>query len=142
MIKGNRQARAELEGLIHLGRRIDAATEEVKRLSSHIGSIQSSVASVRVSGTKRHDIGDGVAALLDLRAELDADIDMWIAERRRIVRRIYAIEPKEYSALLYYYYVLVMPLYQVAARMGYSYIWARIRHGEALAAYQERYFGK
>lgn len=134
------EARKELEGLAHLDREIDAATEEVERLSSRIGSIQSSGTSVRVSGTKSHDIGDGVAALLDLRAELDANIDMWIAERRRIVRRIRAIEPKEYSSLLYYHYVLTMPLYQVAEKMGYSYIWARIRHGEALAAYQERFF--
>lgn len=134
------EARRELMGLGCLDRRIDAATEEIKRLTARIGSIQASGTSQPVSGTKCHDIGDGVAALLDLRAELDADIDAWIVERQRIARRIHAIAPSEYSALLYYHYVLNLPLYQVAEKMGYSYIWARIRHGEALAAYQERYF--
>lgn len=135
-----REARAELESLAHLDRRIDIRTEEIKRLTARMRSLQACGTSEPVSGTKCHDLSDSVAALLDLRAELDADIDKWIEERQRIVRRIYAVQPPEYASLLYYHYVLTMPLYQVAEKMGYSYIWARIRHGEALAAYQERYF--
>lgn len=138
-----KDAKRELKSLELLDKKIDSAIEDIRRIEDKLLSLRSSLGqSERVSGGDPSDFTDGVAKVTDLQRQLKNDIDLWISERERIVTRIHSIEPEELGQVLYKRYVLNMPLYMVADRMGYSYIWCRIHHGEALAAYQEMFFPK
>lgn len=141
MIKGNRQARAELEGLREMNARIDALIMEKEKLAARVTSLARPL-SEPVSGTRRSDIANAVAKLADMDKEIDKTIDEYSERKKRILIRINAISDVRYRTLLFLYYVNTVPLrlHQVAKMMHYQYSTIKDMHVCALDAYQQKYF--
>lgn len=141
MIKDNRQARAELEGLRELNMRIDALIEEKRKLAARVTGLARPL-SEPVSGTRHSDIANATAKLMDMDTEIDKAIDEYSDRKKRILIRINAIDDIRYRTLLFLYYVNTVPLRlrQVAKIMHYQYSTIKDMHTCALAAYQQKYF--
>ncbi|MBB6478238.1 hypothetical protein HNR45_001308 [Negativicoccus succinicivorans] len=141
MIKGNRQARAELEGLRELNARIDALIMDKEKLAARATSLARPF-SEPVSGTRQSDIANAAAKLADMDAEIDRTIDEYSGRKKRILIRINAITDIRYRTLLFLYYANTVPLrlHQVARIMHYQYSTIKYMHGCALDEYQQKYF--
>ena len=143
MIKGNRQARAELEGLREMNARIDALIMEKEKLAARVTSLARPL-SEPVSGTRQSDIANAAAKLVNMGREIDRTIDEYNERKKRIVIRINAIKDVRYKSLLFLYYANTVPLrlHEVAKIMHYQYSTVKGLHGCALDAYQKKYFGR
>nr|DAL40444.1 MAG TPA_asm: Protein of unknown function (DUF1492) [Caudoviricetes sp.] len=141
MIKDNRQARAELEGLRELNVRIDALITEKEKLAARVTSLARPL-SEPVSGTRHSDIANAAAKLADMDKEIDKTIDEYSERKKRILIRINAISDVRYRTLLFLYYANTVPLrlHEVAKIMHYQYSTIKVMHGYALDAYQRKYF--
>lgn len=103
MINGNRQARAELEGLREMNARIDALIMEKEKLTARVTSLVRPL-SEPVSGTRQSDIANAAAKLVDMGREIDRTIDEYSERKKRILIRINAIKDVRYKSLLFLYY--------------------------------------
>ena len=141
MIKGNRQARAELEGLRELNIRIDALIEEKEELAERVTSLARPL-SEPVSGTRRSDIANAAAKLADMGREIDRTIDEYYERKDRILAKINALSDDRYRLLLIWYYVHTerLTLEEVADKMSYRHQYVRRLHVLALDAYQKKHF--
>lgn len=141
MIKGNRQARAELEGLREMNARIDALIMEKEKLAARATSLARPL-SEPVSGTRRSDIANAAAKLADMGREINRTIDEYYERKERILTRINALSDVRYRLLLRWYYVHTkrLTLEEIADKMGYHHQSLRRLHVLALDAYQKKYF--
>ena len=141
MIKDNRQARAELEGLRELNVRIDALITEKEKLAARVTSLARPL-SEPVSGTRHSDIANAAVKLADMDKEIDKAIDDYSERKKRILIRINAISDIRYRTLLFLYYANTVPLklHEVAKIMHYQHSTIKDMHGYALDAYQRKYF--
>lgn len=138
---GNDQARAELEKLRELNMRIDALITEKEKLAARVTGLARPL-SEPVSGTRRSDIANAAAKLVDMDTEIDNTIDEYSERKKRILARINAISDIRYRTLLFLYYANTVPLrlHEVAKIMHYQYSTIKYMHGCALDTYQEKYF--
>lgn len=141
MIKGNRQARAELEGLREMNARIDALIMEKEKLAARVTSLARPL-SEPVSGTRQSDIANAAAKLVDMGREIDSTIDEYYERKDRILAKINALSDVRYRLLLSWYYVHTerLTLEEVADKMGYHHQSLRRLHVLALDAYQKKHF--
>lgn len=141
MINGNRQARAELEGLRELNARIDALIMDKEKLAARATSLARPF-SEPVSGTRQSDIANAAAKLVDMGREIDRTIDDYYERKDRILEKINALSDARYRLLLSWYYVQTerLTLEEVADKMGYHHQSLRRLHGLALDAYQKKHF--
>ena len=141
MIKGNRQARAELEGLRELNARIDALIMDKEKLAARATSLARPF-SEPVSGTRQSDIANAAAKLVDMGREIDRTIDDYYERKDRILAKINALSDDRYRLLLIWYYVNTerLTLEEVADKMGYHHQSLRRLHVLALDAYQKKHF--
>lgn len=143
MINGNRQARAELEGLREMNARIDALIMEKEKLAARVTSLARPL-SEPVSGTRHSDIANAAVKLADMDKEIDKAIDEYSERKKRILIRINAITDIRYRTVLFLYYANTVPLrlHEVSRIMHYQYSTVKGLHGCALDAYQKKYFGR
>lgn len=141
MIKGNRQARAELEGLREMNARIDALIMEKEKLAARVTSLARPL-SEPVSGTRQSDIANAAAKLVDMGREIDSTIDEYYERKDRILAKINALSDVRYRLLLTWYYVHTerLTLEEVADKMNYRHQYVRRLHVSALDAYQKKHF--
>lgn len=141
MIKGNRQARAELEGLREMNARIDALIMEKEKLAARVTSLARPL-SEPVSGTRQSDIANAAAKLVDMGREIDSTIDEYYERKDRILAKINALSDIRYRLLLTWYYVHTerLTLEEVADKMNYRHQYVRRLHVSALDAYQKKHF--
>lgn len=141
MINGNRQARAELEGLRELNARIDALIMDKEKLAARATSLARPF-SEPVSGTRQSDIANAAAKLVDMGREIDRTIDDYYERKDRILAKINALSDDRYRLLLIWYYVNTerLTLEEVADKMGYHHQSLRRLHVLALDAYQKKHF--
>lgn len=141
MIKGNRQARAELEKLRELNMRIDALIEEKGKLAARVTSLARPL-SEPVSGTRQSDIANAAAKLVDMGREIDRTIDDYYERKDQILEKINALSDARYRLLLSWYYVNTerLTLEKVADKMNYRHQYVRRLHVLALDAYQKKHF--
>ena len=141
MIKGNHQARAELEGLREMNARIDALIMDREKLAARVTSLARPF-SEPVSGTRQSDIANAAAKLVDMGREIDRTIDEYYERKDRILAKINALSDVRYRLLLSWYYVQTerLTLEEVADKMGYHHQSLRRLHVLALDAYQKKHF--
>ena len=141
MIKGNRQARAELEGLHEMNARIDALIMEKEKLAARVTSLARPL-SEPVSGTRQSDIANAAAKLVDMGREIDRTIDEYYERKDRILAKINALSDDRYRLLLIWYYLHTerLTLEEVADKMNYRHQYVRRLHVLALDAYQKKHF--
>lgn len=116
---------AELEQLRTLATSITAATDRE--------AVQTSGASDKV--------GNVVASIVDLQAEINALVDAYVDKRKEIIAQIDGIEKQQplYYAVLHGRYIQFKKLQDIADNEGYAPQYIREQHGKALAFFERTY---
>ena len=84
----------------------------------------------------RSSMADCVAKIVDLQAEINADIDALVDLKREILETIKGLENVEYQTILERRYLCFETWEKIAAEMGYDLRWLFRLHGKALDAVQ------
>ncbi len=84
----------------------------------------------------RSTMADCVAKIVDLQAEINADIDALVNQKREITRTIKALTDTEYQTILERRYLVFESWEKIAAGMGYDLRWLFRLHGKALEEVQ------
>ena len=117
---------------------INNKLEEKQRLRDLTLRITTSLKADMVSSSGNHDkIGDAVAKIVDLEAEIDQAIDAFVDKKREIRSLIDRITDADQLNVLYKRYIFFENLEQIAFEMGYSYRNICYIHGRALQAVTE-----
>lgn len=90
---------------------------------------------VQSSGSQQK-MADAIARYVDIEAEIDAAIDMYVDKKNHIISVIEQLPVTEYD-ILHKVYVQSIPLDEVAVMFCKSYSWATSKHGTALKAVQD-----
>lgn len=128
------------EYLCRIGRcddRINAMLAEVEGLYAMVTKITPTLKGDTVSGGGFHDkIGDAVAKIVDLKEEINREIDRYVDMKREAAAMLDKLENHLYYMILHRKYVQHESLEQIAADMHYTYRWVCILHGRALQEFQ------
>lgn len=90
---------------------------------------------VQSSGSQQK-MADAVVRYVDIEAEIDAAIDMYVDKKNHIISVIEQLPVTEYD-ILHKVYVQGIPLDEVAVAFNKSYSWVTSKHGRALKAVQD-----
>ena len=116
---------AELEQLRTLATSITAATDRE---------------AVQTSGVS-DKVGNVVASIVDLQAEINALVDAYVNKRKEIIAQLDGIEKQKplFYAILHGRYIQYQNLQEIAEKEGYTAQYMRKAHGEALAFFKTVY---
>lgn len=132
--------------LLRIGRcdeRINSMLEEVDNLYDMVTKITPTLKQDVVTGGGSQDkIGDAVSKIVDLKNEINRQIDYYIDLKRESAELLNKVDNHLYYIILHKRYVLGESLEQIAAEMNYTYRWVCILHGRALQAFAEVFSGK
>ena len=81
----------------------------------------------------------GSDEIIDLKSEIDKDIDRFYIERNKIINEIQGLEKSEYCDILYRRYVNYECFEEISLNMFLSYNRTIHIHGEALKAFESKY---
>ncbi len=76
--------------------------------------------------------------IIDLEAEINAEIDKFIGKKHLIINQIQGLQNADYIDLLYRRYVEYKSLEQIAVEMNFSYNYIKHMHGYALQDFKVR----
>ena len=81
-------------------------------------------------------LADAVAKIVDLKAEINRDIDRLVDKKREIAAKLEKVSDRRYYTVLSRRYLLFETFEKIACEMNYS--WRRVHdlHGQALEAFQ------
>ncbi len=80
-----------------------------------------------------------IGRIIDLEAEINAEIDKYIDEKHKIINQIQALKNSKYIEILYKHYVEFKKLEVVAVEMNFTYQYVVELHGYALKDFQTTY---
>lgn len=113
--------------------RINAMIEEIDGLYAMITKITPTLKQDIVTGGGSQDkIGEAVAKIVDLKEELNREIDRFVDMKREVAAMLDKLENHLFYIILHRRYMLHESLEQIAADMHYTYRWVCILHGRAL----------
>lgn len=118
---------------------ISTYQEEADMLMTRLTSTTQRIKEVNVISSQKNQFDDTIAKVLDLRNEINAQIDKYVdmkAEARRIVEKI---QPLKYQTVLIKYYFQNKTFEQTAVEMGKSYQWVCELHGRALQEFEKNW---
>jgi len=128
------------EYLCRIGRcdaKINAMLAEVDGLYSMVTKITPTLKSDVVTGGGNQDkIGGAVAKIVDLKDEINREVDRFVDMKRETAAMLDKLENHLYYVILHRKYVQFDSLEQIAADMHYTYRWVCILHGRALQEFQ------
>lgn len=117
---------------------IDGKLEQVAHLKAMTTKITTTLKQDVVSGSGNQDkIGDAIAKIVDLEAEISKDIDALVDKKREICRVIESVKDPDQMEVLQKRYLLHEPLEQIALEMHCTYRNVCYIHGRALQAVME-----
>jgi len=112
---------------------IDAKQREIDDLYALITRVTPVLKTDVVSGSGSQDkIGNAIAKITDLQAELNRDIDHFVDLKREAAAKLGKVTRAEYYEILHKRYFEYQSLEQIAVSMNYTYRWIRRLHGRAL----------
>lgn len=113
--------------------RINAMLGEVDHLYEMATKITPTLKADVVSGGGSHDkIGDAVAKIVQLKDEINQEVDRYVDMKREAAALLDKLENHLYYIILHRKYMQHESLEQIAADMHYTYRWVCILHGRAL----------
>lgn len=118
---------------------IDCKLEELKVLDSAVKRITPIMKDTGAGGASGNQdrMGDTVAAIMDLRAEINRDVDKLVDMKREAARLMKKLGRPEYFQVLHKRYVLYKSFEQIAADMHFTYRNVCYVHGRALQAFDK-----
>lgn len=82
-------------------------------------------------------LADAVARIVDLKAEINRDIDRLVDKKRDIAAKLGKLTDRRYYAVLFRRYLLFETFEKISCEMNYSWRHVCSLHGQALEAFQE-----
>ena len=79
-----------------------------------------------------------IGRIIDLEAEINAEIDRYVDEKHRIINEIQGLKNADYISLLYKRYVEFKKFEIIAVEMNYTYRYVLNMHGYALKDFEEQ----
>lgn len=127
-------AKAYLQKVELLDNLINSKIEEINRLKALSMKITANIKPDVVSnGNNNTDkLGDAVAIIVDLEAEINEAIDELVKQKREVSSVIEKVLDPNHAKLLCKRYLLYEPWEQIATEMGFTYRHITRMHGEAL----------
>ena len=110
---------------------------EIKALASGVRSPVMKADRVQVSPSDR--MLALVSKWIDKERDIDRLVDEYVDTKDRIVAEINGLDDARYIHILFKRYVELKTLTVISYEMGYEYTWTCALHGEALAAFDEKY---
>ena len=115
-----------------LDRQIDDKVSMLKSLYDCVTSVTSVMQDTPVKGSGAGDkIGNTVAKIVDLQAEVNADVDRYVDLKCEAMARINKLDPP-YSCILYKRYFEYKSWEQIAVELNFSFRHVTRMHGVAL----------
>lgn len=82
-------------------------------------------------------LADAVARIVDLKAEINRDIDRLVDKKRDIAAKLGKLTDRRYYAVLFRRYLLFETFEKISCEMNYSWRHVCSLHGQALEAFQK-----
>ncbi len=113
--------------------RIDTKLEDLHRLKEMATKITPVLKDDVVSGGGNQDkLGDAMAKIIDLEAEINRDVDRYVNAKQEISATLEKISDPDQLKVLHQRYVQYKTWEQIAYDTGFSYRWICTLHGKAL----------
>lgn len=130
-------AKAYLKRIRLYDAHINNKMEELERLKAMVTKITQTLREDAGGGSRSQDkVGDAVSQMVDLQAELNAEIDRYVDSKAEICNVLNKIQNRRYFEVLHKRYVLFKTWQQIADEMGYADVRSiYLLHGRALQAF-------
>ena len=80
-----------------------------------------------------------ICRIIDLEAEINAEIDKFVDEKHKIINQIQGLKNSDYISLLFKRYVEFKKFETIAVEMNYTYQYVLNMHGYALKEFESAY---
>lgn len=131
-------AQAYLEKIKWYDVLIDSKLEELAALNSIAKRITPVMNTTGGGSSGNQDkLGDTIAKIIDLQAEINSDVDNFVDKKREATRMMKKLENPLHYQILHKRYVLYKSFEQIAADTHYSYRNVTHAHGRALQAFEK-----
>ena len=128
-------AKDYLSQAYRIDQRINSKLEQVQSLRELATKATATLTDSPVSGSRNvHSMSDIIDKMIDLEAEINADIDRLVDLKREIVTVIKQVQNPEYQTLLELRYLCFKTWEHIAVQMGYSIQNAYKMHDRALSS--------
>ena len=130
-----KKAKAYLQKIRLYDVQINSKIEELEKLRSMTTKITPTLSGDVVSGSRSQDkLGDAVARIVDLEAEIDRRIDILCDLKLNAMELLDKLQNPNHYEILHKRYFQFKSLEQISVDMGYSYRNICYIHGKALQA--------
>ena len=104
-----------------IDQRINSKIEQVSSLNNMATKATSTITDMPGSATRNiHRMEDVIAKIIDMQAEINADIDKLVDLKAEIMDAIKSVDNLEYQTILELRYLCYKPWEQIAIELGYS----------------------
>ena len=134
-------AKEYLQQLQRLDTVINQKIKEVRDLrlkSQSTGSIDYSKERVQTSPSGDAPFVKLIGRIVDLEAEINAEIDRYVDEKHKIINQIQGLKNADYISLLFKRYVEYKSLERICVEMNFSYDYIKHLHGYALKDFEDK----
>lgn len=112
---------------------INTKLEDLHQLKEMVTKITPTLKDDVVSGGGNQDkLGDAMAKIIDLEAEINRDVDRYVNAKQEISATLEKISDPDQLQVLHQRYVQYKTWEQIAYDTGFSYRWVCTLHGRAL----------
>ncbi len=133
-----RKAKTYLKRLEQCDARINAMQDKLDSLYDQATRITPTLKQDVVSGGGNHDkVGDAVAKIVDLRNEINRQIDYYVDLQQEANDLLNKLQDNVHYTILYRKYMLGDSFAQIAAEIGKGERWTNSLHGDALVAFAD-----
>lgn len=114
-------AKDYLSQAYRIDQRINSKIEQVSSLNNMATKATSTITDMPGSATRNiHRMEDVITKIIDMQAEINADIDKLIDLKAEIMDAIKGVDNLEYQTILELRYLCYKPWEQIAIELGYS----------------------
>lgn len=135
------KAKEYLQQLQRLDTVINQKIKEVQDLrlqAQGTGGLDYSKERVQSSPSEDAPFVKPICRIIDLEAEINAEIDRFVDEKHKIINQIQGLKNSDYISLLFKRYVEFKSLEKICVEMNFSYDYIKHLHGYALQDFEDR----
>ena len=135
------KAKEYLQQLQRLDTVINQKIKEVHdlRLQAQSGGLDYSKERVQSSPSRDAPFVKPICRIIDLEAEINAEIDRFVDEKHKIINQIQGLKNSDYISLLFKRYVEFKKFETIAVEMNFTYQYVLNMHGYALKEFEIAY---
>lgn len=112
--------------------------DDLRLKSQSTGSVDYSKERVQTSPSGDAPFVKPICRIIDLEAEINAEIDRFVDEKHKIINQIQGLKNSDYISLLFKRYVEFKSLEKICVEMNFSYDYIKHLHGYALQDFEDR----